>query len=260
MSLQQSIELHQLSVGYMRPRHIVTKGLEATAKHSALTCLIGRNGTGKSTLLRTIACLQPAISGLVNIGGHDTARLTPDEIAHTLSIVLTKRPYADNLTVGETVALGRIPYTGFWGILSANDKAIVNVAMERVGIAHMANRRICTLSDGETQRVMIAKSLAQQTPVILLDEPTAFLDFPSKIDLLLLLRRLAHEENKTIILSTHDIETALHAADCLWLLNNDGITTGTPHDLAANGSIERYIGRSDVSLNQQTLNLTIDIN
>lgn len=260
MSLQQSIELHQLSVGYMRPRHIVTKGLEATAKHSALTCLIGRNGTGKSTLLRTIACLQPSISGRITIGGCDAAKLTPSELAHALSIVLTKRPYADNLTVGETVALGRTPYTGFWGILSADDKAIVNVAMERVSIAHMENRRICTLSDGEMQRAMIAKSLAQQTPVILLDEPTAFLDFPSKIDLLLLLRRLAHEENKTIILSTHDIETALHAADCLWLLNNDGITTGTPRDLAANGSIERYIGRNDVRLNQQTLNLTIDIN
>ena len=235
----------------------VAYDLNATALPGTLTCLIGHNGTGKSTLLRTIARLQPSIDGRVQIGSNDISTLKPTHLARMLSIVLTSRPDVRNMTVEELVALGRAPYTGFWGRLSADDRRIVRHSIESVGITAMAERRVCTLSDGEMQKVMIAKSLAQQTPVILLDEPTAFLDFPGKIDLMLLLQRLAHEERKTILLSTHDLETALQTADRLWLLADGALHDGTPHELADQGFIDDYIGRKSVKFDKQTLSIQI---
>ena len=235
----------------------VAYDLNATTLPGTLTCLIGHNGTGKSTLLRTIARLQPSIDGSVLIGDNDISTLKPTHLSRMLSIVLTSRPDVRNMTVEELVALGRAPYTGFWGRLSADDRRIVRHSIESVGITAMAERRVCTLSDGEMQKVMIAKSLAQQTPVILLDEPTAFLDFPGKIDLMLLLQRLAHEERKTILLSTHDLETALQTADRLWLLANGALHDGTPHELADRGFIDEYIGRKNVKFDKQTLSIQI---
>ena len=235
----------------------VASDLNATALPGTLTCLIGHNGTGKSTLLRTIARLQPSIDGKVLIGDNDISTLKPTHLSRMLSIVLTSRPDVRNMTVEELVALGRAPYTGFWGRLSADDRRIVRHSIESVGITAMAERRVCTLSDGEMQKVMIAKSLAQQTPVILLDEPTAFLDFPGKIDLMLLLQRLAHEERKTILLSTHDLETALQTADRLWLLADGALHDGTPHELADRGFIDDYIGRKSVKFDKQTLSIQI---
>ena len=235
----------------------VAYDLNATALPGTLTCLIGHNGTGKSTLLRTIARLQQSIDGRVLIGDNDISTLKPTHLSRMLSIVLTSRPDVRNMTVEELVALGRAPYTGFWGRLSADDRRIVRHSIESVGRTAMAERRVCTLSDGEMQKVMIAKSLAQQTPVILLDEPTAFLDFPGKIDLMLLLQRLAHEERKTILLSTHDLETALQTADRLWLLADGALHDGTPHELADQGFIDDYIGRKSVKFDKQTLSIQI---
>ena len=249
--LVQLRQLHPLEA------HCVASDLNATALPGTLTCLIGHNGTGKSTLLRTIARLQPSIDGRVLIGDNDISTLKPTHLSRMLSIVLTSRPDVRNMTVEELVALGRAPYTGFWGRLSADDRRIVRHSIESVGITAMAERRVCTLSDGEMQKVMIAKSLAQQTPVILLDEPTAFLDFPGKIDLMLLLQRLAHEERKTIILSTHDLETALQTADRLWLLADGALHDGTPHELADRGFIDDYIGRKSVKFDKQTLSIQI---
>ena len=249
--LVQLRQLHPLEA------HCVASDLNATALPGTLTCLIGHNGTGKSTLLRTIARLQQSIDGRVQIGGNDISTLKPTHLSRMLSIVLTSRPDVRNMTVEELVALGRAPYTGFWGRLSADDRRIVRQSIESVGITAMAERRVCTLSDGEMQKVMIAKSLAQQTPVILLDEPTAFLDFPGKIDLMLLLQRLAHEERKTILLSTHDLETALQTADRLWLLANGALHDGTPHELADRGFIDEYIGRKSVKFDKQTLSIQI---
>lgn len=259
MNEELSIRLQDLAVGYASRRdpRCVASALNATAQPGTLVCLIGHNGTGKSTLLRTIARLQPALEGSVRLGGDDIRSLSQGRMARKLSIVLTARPDARNMTVADVVALGRAPYTGFWGRLSDDDHRIVLSAMTSVGIAQMAQRRVCSLSDGEMQKVMIAKSLAQQTPIILLDEPTAFLDFSGKIDLLLLLQRLAHEERKTILLSTHDLETALQCADRLWLLADSALHDGTPHQLAANGLIDKYIGRENVRLDRETLNITI---
>ena len=250
-------QVHQQSNKANQGVHCVASDLNATACPGSLTCLIGHNGTGKSTLLRTIAHLQPALDGSVFIGPDDITMLRPSRLSRIISIVLTSRPDARNMTVEELVALGRAPYTGFWGRLSSDDRLIVRQSIESVGIAPMAERRVCSLSDGEMQKVIIAKSLAQQTPVILLDEPTAFLDFPGKIDLMLLLQRLAHEERKTILLSTHDLETALQTADRLWLLADGALHDGTPHELADLGFIDDYIGRKNVKFDRETLSIQI---
>ena len=162
------------------------------------------------------------------------------------------------------VGMGRTPYTGFWGTLGTEDKAIVEEAMHKVGISHLASRMIQTLSDGERQKVMIAKALAQQTPVIFLDEPTSFLDFPSKVEILQMLRNLAKELQKTIFLSIHDVELALQLADKLWLMekknNREGksnLSIGTPKELASNGSLSRFINRDGIKLDPSTLRITI---
>ena len=169
------VAVEGLDIGYVsrHRRHVVAERLTAHAEGGTLTCLIGRNGSGKSTLLRTVARLQPNLGGRVELGGVDTAAFSALQLARTLGVVLTSRPDASNITVGEVVAMGRAPYTGFWGRLSDADHRIVDEAMQSVGISHMSHRRVCSLSDGECQKTMIAKTLAQQTPYILLDEPTA---------------------------------------------------------------------------------------
>ncbi len=161
------------------------------------------------------------------------------------------------MTVEDIVGLGRSPYTGFWGTLDDDDKAVVEESMSLVGITHLRSRMIQTLSDGERQKMMIAKALAQQTPVIFLDEPTAFLDYPSKVEMLQLLRRLSHDTDKIIFLSTHDMELALQIADELWLMMPDGISVGTPAELAANGRLSAFINRPGITFNPQTLTIKI---
>lgn len=255
-----SIGIHDLSIGYRKGKNgvkVIAANLNAEAAPGTLTCLIGKNGTGKSTLLRTMARLQPQLHGQIAIGGKGIEYLADNDCAKLMSIVLTQRPTADNITAKEIVALGRAPYTGYWGRLSATDNEIVGSVISRIGIDNIASQPAHSLSDGEMQKVMIAKSVAQDTPVILLDEPTAFLDFPTKIDILLMLRQLAHTYGKTIVLSTHDIESALQTADAVWLLDEDGMVCGSPHDIAANGLLKRYIGREDIAIDPETMNIHI---
>ncbi len=245
MISNDSLHLDNVSIGYTA-RHktvrAVGSGISATAAAGSLTCLIGRNGSGKSTLLRTIARLQQPLAGSILIGTDDIRKMRRGEFARRLSIVLTQRPDTDNMTAGELVALGRAPHTGFWGRLSPADSQAVDHALALAGISDMARRRVCSLSDGECQKVMVAKSLAQGTPVILLDEPSAFLDYPGKVELMRLLVRLAHGEGKTILISTHDLDTALPLADRLWLMHDGQIAEGTPMELANNGSLEKCLG------------------
>lgn len=167
---------------------------------------------------------------------------SPKELARTVGVVLTERPDVQQMTVRELVAMGRSPYTGFWGRLEKEDKLKVDEAMDMVGITELSSRLAATLSDGERQKVMIAKALAQQTPVVYLDEPTAFLDYPSKVDMLLLLRRISREAEKTVFLSTHDVELALQVADCLWLMEQGGkLCVGTPMELARQGALASFV-------------------
>ena len=231
-----SITLRNLSVGYQHPRRTPTTvlaQLNATLHAGQLTCLVGANGIGKSTLLRTLAAFQPPISGQMCYYSDEQAvpinlaTLSQVRLARLVSVVLTAKPSVENLSVEQIVALGRSPYTNIWGTLRADDHRMVAWAMDVVGITNLRHRLVQTLSDGERQKMMIAKALAQDTPVILLDEPTAFLDYKSKVEVLGLLACLAHETNKMVLLSTHDLEQAVHAADALWVVAKQQLGDGT---------------------------------
>ena len=231
-----SITLSNLSVGYQQTRRTPTAvlaGLNATLCSGRLTCLVGANGIGKSTLLRTLAAFQPPISGQMcyysdeQAAPINLATLSQARLARLVSVVLTAKPSVENLSVEQIVALGRSPYTNIWGALRTDDRRMVAWAMDVVGITSLRHRMVQTLSDGERQKMMIAKALAQDTPVVLLDEPTAFLDYKSKVEVLDLLARLAHETNKMVLLSTHDLEQAVHAADALWVVAKQQLGDGT---------------------------------
>ena len=211
----ESLIIDHLTIGY---RHKTVAGpLDGTLNAKSLVCLIGSNGLGKSTLLRTLAGLQPALSGRVewHYKGlvEDCTRLSAERRAQSFSIVLTDKPDVMNLTAREVVAMGRMPYTGFFGKLTKEDEAIVAQAMALTDTAAFADRDLSTLSDGERQKVTIARAIAQQTPVMLLDEPTAFLDYESKHATMAMLRDIAHDMGKLVLVSTHDLDIARRYAD-----------------------------------------------
>ena len=218
------ITLSHLSVGY-KIGHAVVSDINLTLQSGKLASLIGANGVGKSTLLKTLTGFLPKLEGSLLLDGKDISEFSQRALARQISIVLTQKPEVQNLTVEEIVGLGRSPYTGFFGKLHANDQQIVDESITAVGIEKLKNRMIQTLSDGERQKVMIAKALAQQTPIIFLDEPTAFLDFSSKVETFQLLQRMAHEMGKLVLLSTHDLELAVRFSDTLLQVNGDGLRT-----------------------------------
>ena len=230
-----AITTNRLTVGYRG--HRVVEDISLSLPCGRLVCLLGPNGAGKSTLLRTLCGFQPPIAGTVTISGSDITTMSAAEVARLVSVVLTDRPLTPSLTAAEMVGMGRAPYTGFWGRLSDYDRRLVSEAMQTVGIAPLATRRMGQLSDGELQKVMIAKALAQHTPVIVLDEPTAFLDYPSKVAVMKTLARLAHDEGKTILMSTHDLELAAQLGDELMKIENKHIRKITADE------VSRIIGR-----------------
>ncbi len=242
--MESVLSIKRLSVGYMkgRTRRVVQHSLDGDLNEGDFVCLLGKNGTGKSTLLRTLTGLQPALAGKVEIQGRLLSSYSTVELARMLSLVLTDKSYID-LTVEELVALGRTPYTGYWNTLSQNDRKVVQGCLRETGLTDFKRRLVSTLSDGERQRVFIAKALAQQTPVVLLDEPTAFLDFPSKVEIFRLMRELALEHGKTVLLSTHDLSLALRFADSLWMLGKDKpLLTGSPMEISRQGALDSYLG------------------
>lgn len=244
------IRLDNLSIGY-RSRggsvRYVAKDINATLFSGELTAILGANGIGKSTLIRTITKAQPALSGDVTMIDRPILDYTPRELAKQMSVVLTDKLDLKNTRVFDLVGMGRAPYTGFWGVLESSDIDIVQHSLEQVGIISLRDRMVDTLSDGERQKVMIAKALAQQTPVILLDEPTAFLDFPSKVETMQLLHRLAKELGKTILLSTHDLDLALQVADKIWIMDGSSrLHIGVPEDLALDGTLSHFFIRKGV--------------
>lgn len=255
MKHTDTIAIKDLAIGYpgRNSVKVVAEGITDTLRSGYLTCLLGENGAGKSTLLRTLAGFQPALGGEIKIMGKSLQQYRERELATVIGVVLTERTSLQNMTVEELVGMGRSPYTGFWGRLSAGDREKVDYAMHQVGIQPLAGRMVQNLSDGERQKVMIAKALAQETPVIFLDEPTAFLDYPSKVEILHLLHRLAAEMSKTIFLSTHDLELALQMADRLWLMaRGRGVVAGTPEDLAMDGTLEGFFTRKGVAFEKVT--------
>lgn len=221
-----SVSTHSLTVGY--GDKVVQRDLSFALQAGELVCMLGRNGCGKSTLLRTLAGLQPALSGTYDIA--DTA------------VVLTDRITLENTTVREVVAMGRYPYTSFLGTLTTDDNRIIDEALQTVSILDFQFSLFNSLSDGEKQRVLIAKALAQQTQVILLDEPTAHLDLPNRILVLQLLRCLAHEQGKTILISTHELELALRLSDRILLLSDHGAALDTANALKQRDAFTQAFG------------------
>ncbi len=255
MSTRRTIILKDLSIGYKGRRSLrtVAEGINAHISSGELTCLLGSNGIGKSTLLRTLSAFQPKLSGEIILQDREIETYTEKELARLVSVVLTEKPDVRNMSVRDLVALGRSPYTGFWGRLLPEDEAKVDEAIDLVRIPHIAERMVHTLSDGERQKAMIAKALAQNTPIIYLDEPTAFLDFPSKVEMMQLLHRLSRETHKTIFLSTHDLELALQIADKIWLMDEySQIHVGTPEDLSLNGVLSHFFACKGIIFDQET--------
>jgi iron complex transport system ATP-binding protein len=250
------LRTHDLAIGYAPPRRSVTRvaeGLSLSLRAGEFVCLIGPNGAGKSTLIRTLAGIQAPLSGQVRLMDDDIQALTPQALAKRLSIVLTDRVEVGALSAHALVALGRYPYTNWMGRLSAHDERVIGWAIEAVGAQHVAHRNVSELSDGERQKVMIARALAQEPQLMILDEPTAFLDVPRRVEILGLLQELAHKTNRAILLSTHDLELALRSADCIWLLPVGGrLHVGAPEDLVLNGAFERVFQSEGVAFNPET--------
>jgi iron complex transport system ATP-binding protein len=236
-----ALKTNGLAVGYKgrSGSRTVLAGLELSVSPGELVCLLGPNGIGKSTLLRTLAKMQPALAGGIALGGCDLQTMTRVELAKRLGVVLTERLTVGALLARQIVELGRYPHSGWFGGLGRRDRDVVHWAIDAVGAGHLADREYNTLSDGERQRVMIARALAQEPVMLLLDEPTAFLDVPSRVELIGLLRRLARDERVAVIVSTHDLELALRTADTVWLVTRDGLLhVGAPEDIVVAGHIE----------------------
>lgn len=240
------IKCENLSIGY--GSRVIQRDLSFVLPDGSMTALLGANGCGKSTLLRTLAGLQPALAGhytlTSNSDSGQTSNSEQSEQSKLLALVLTERLSVESATVRDVVAMGRYPYTSFLGTLSSADRRIISEAMLQVGVADLADTFYNDHSDGEKQRILIAKALAQQTPVILLDEPTAHLDLPSRINTLNLLRSIAHKQGKTILISTHELDLAMRAADHVLLMfpNSEGALLDTPEHIRHTDAFTRAFG------------------
>lgn len=256
----ETVKLQQLTIGYnvKGNARVVASHINAAIHSGELTCLLGQNGIGKSTLLRTLSAFQPPLAGEIMLDGMPLTGLDAKQLCRKVGVVLTEKPDVRNMSVEEMVGMGRSPYTGFWGSLDEDDRKVIDDAIHLVGIEALRRRPVHTLSDGERQKCMIAKALAQQTPVIYLDEPTAFLDFPSKVEMMQLLGALAHEQQKTIFLSTHDVELAIQLADRIWLMEPGMLSIDTPHRLAEDGCLKRFIERPGIHFDAQTLTIHVE--
>ena len=245
-----TVELHHLTLGY--GDRVLFADADLGFGWGEFTALIGRNGTGKSTLLRTIAALSAPLQGTIVIGGRNLNEMSSREIAEQISFVSTDEVRITNLKVADVVALGRAPYTNWIGSLSEKDRMKVSESLSLVGMSDFARKAMDTLSDGERQRVMIARALAQDTPIILLDEPTAYLDLPNRYEICLLLRELAHKQKKTIIFSTHDLSIALELCDTMAVIENGRFHYGTADKLIENGHIQRLFTDTSVCFDPMT--------
>lgn len=256
MNKNTILKTNNLAVGYRNGKQQVTllSGLNLSLERGKLVALLGQNGAGKSTLLRALTCDERPIDGTIEANGKNLLDMPQRERSRLLGLVSTERIQAGALTVTELVGLGRQPHTGFLGRLDEEDHAIVRQSMVDAGIIGKANEYVASLSDGERQKAMIARALAQQTPIIILDEPTAFLDVASRIETMRLLQTLAHERDKAVLLSSHDISQSLMLADELWLITTDReVITGTTQELIADGVMNRLFSNRDIYFNPTIL-------
>ena len=246
---KKTIELEDLIIGYRQGRRLrkVAGPLRATVRKGELVCLLGENGAGKSTMMRSMCGFQPFFGGTVKIENHSVAELSEKQLSRLVSVVLTDRIDVPNASVREMVSYGRSPYTGITGKIDTEGWKLVDRSVADCGIAHKRDELFSNLSDGERQKVLIAKALAQDTPVILLDEPTAFLDLPARVEIMQLLRRIASSGKRSVLMSTHDLDMALQLSDQLWLLTGDGeIVSGLPEDLLLKHSFQGLFEREGI--------------
>lgn len=232
------ISTRELTIGYGEKS--VLQNINVTLEKGRLVCFMGPNGSGKSTLLRTICGFIPALKGNVSLLGRNITQMTRREMAGIYSVVLTDRIQSDYMTGKELVATGRLPHTSWHGILTESDHAQIRNVMELTGTSHLADRWLYEMSDGQRQKLMIARALCQETPVIILDEPTAHLDLNNRVAIVTLLRKLAHEHGRTVLMATHELDLALQLADRLWLAEpGKTIIEGMPEDLVLNGKLDQ---------------------
>lgn len=254
------VNINNLAVGYP-PAKPLLKNLNLNIVAGQIICLIGKNGSGKSTLMRTLSGAQKPVEGAIEMDGKPLHKLSAGELARSLAIVTTERIAAGHLKAEELVALGRYPYTGPFGKLTAADKEAVRASMHATGSQHLAGMYTYTLSDGQWQRLMISRALAQEPRILLLDEPTSFLDWPGKAETFSLVRKLATEQKIAIILASHDLEMALRVSDSVWLIDNqNSLTEGYPEDLLLSGKLEQAFSLSPGQLWKQEANaINLDI-
>lgn len=263
MNYIPAIETFDLRIGYSLKGgkcKLVNEGLQLALKPGEVTCLLGLNGAGKSTLLRTLCGFQKPLGGSIHLQGKPLTDYSQRLFSLTVGVVLTEKTNAGGITVYELVSLGRHPYTGFFGQLKKADHDIIKQSLEAAGIVHKAKNFVSELSDGERQKAMIAKALAQQCPIILLDEPTAFLDVTSRIETMVLLRKLAKEQQKAILLSTHDLELAIQMGDCIWLqAKGRPMICGTPEDLILSGDFSSFFEKEEIRFDPTTGKLQVQV-
>lgn len=258
-NFKTTISAKNLVTGYKAGNNFKTIpsfALNFEAKSGELIALIGSNGSGKTTLLRTIAGLHPSKSGDLNICDLSPMTANRLDFAKSLSIATTELLKIAYTSVNEFVTLGRFPYSNFFGKLSLEDMHIVNVAIEETGIASKRNEQMNCLSDGERQRAVIARTLAQNTQVILFDEPTAFLDIKNKVEILNLLKSLTLKFGKTIIFSTHDLSSALHLADKIWLISSEKMISKIPEQIVFDGDLAKEFESDFLQIDKNSGNLT----
>ncbi len=243
------IEIENLEIGFdlTAKSDLFYPLINLSASKGDFIALLGRNGVGKSTFLRSFARTQPCISGDVKIMGTSFTKIERVEYSRLLSFIPAEPIHAANMTVYDFVSLARYPYNGWFGGIGHSDKEIIHLALEHVNMLSFSNRELDTLSDGERQKAMIAFAFAQDSEIILMDEPTAFIDLPAKYEIVRLLKELTLA-GKTVIFSTHDLHTAIREVDTIWLMLNDGMLIASPEDLALNGSLNRLFDGTDIYL------------
>ena len=249
------LHTQELSIGYRNEKEdkVLGEHFNLNLSQGTFVALLGPNGSGKSTLIRSISGLLSPLEGKVFVKGLELSKLTQNQRAKMISVVLTDAIITPGLSVYDVVAYGRFPYTNWLGKLNNDDDQIINESLQLVDMQKFKNRRLSTLSDGERQRVMIAKALAQQSDIMILDEPTAHLDLINRVEIMKLLRQLAHDQNRAILISTHELDLAMQSADQLWLMpSNKKIRIGAPEDLVLNNAMQEVFEQSSVDFDHLT--------
>jgi len=248
------LNIENLSIGYISKKKntFIAKGINASINQPKLIALLGKNGIGKSTLLRTISKMQPSLNGKIAIVNKNLIHYNALELSQKISVVLTEKIPPSNLTVYELIALGRQTYTNWIGTLSKTDKSKISEAIDLVNLRKIVSKKIDELSDGQYQKVMIARALAQDTSIIILDEPTAHLDIVNKAEIFKLLKELVKTKQKTILISSHELQLAIQTADDLWLMTDNEFIAGNTEKLIQNNALQNLFSSNTISFDNKT--------